>query len=63
MYFGTLLMLIGVAVLLGSAFAAVFALTYVVYIDRFQIRPEERVLRERFGEAYVTYASGVRRWA
>ena len=35
---------------------------YVAYITRFQIRPEEKVLRSRFGEAYAMYASGVRRW-
>ena len=39
------------------------ALSYVAYMDRFQIAPEERVLRARFGGAYEDYKHRVRRWA
>ena len=42
------------------AFAAV--LLFMVYVERFQIRPEERALRGRFGEAYDAYCRKVRRW-
>jgi carboxypeptidase C (cathepsin A) len=35
---------------------------FVLYMNRFQIGPEERVLRGIFGEAYDAYAARVRRW-
>jgi len=33
-----------------------------VYIGRFQIAPEERVLSPLFGDAYEAYKKEVRRW-
>jgi protein-S-isoprenylcysteine O-methyltransferase Ste14 len=62
MYLGTLLALLALAASWSDPIAAIVALSYVVYIDRFQIRPEERVLRERFGAEYDGYAHAVRRW-
>jgi protein-S-isoprenylcysteine O-methyltransferase Ste14 len=35
---------------------------FVLYITRFQIQPEERVLRHLFGDTYDRYAARVRRW-
>jgi protein-S-isoprenylcysteine O-methyltransferase Ste14 len=35
---------------------------FVLYIDRLQIRPEERALSELFGERYDEYRARVRRW-
>jgi protein-S-isoprenylcysteine O-methyltransferase Ste14 len=34
----------------------------VLWITRFQIQPEERVLQGIFGKAYSGYAARVRRW-
>ena len=62
MYLGTFLALLALAARLSNPAAAVVALSYVVYIDRFQIRPEERVLRDRFGSEYEEYTHTVRRW-
>lgn len=62
MYVGTLLLLLGLASLLASPVSLALSLTYVVYMDRLQIRPEERLLRARFGPTYDAYAAGVRRW-
>jgi len=35
---------------------------FFLYIQRFQIAPEERVLVEKFGEEYQQYRRAVRRW-
>ena len=35
---------------------------FVLYITRFQVRPEERVLAELFGPPYTDYTQRVRRW-
>jgi len=62
MYVGTLLVLLALAAHLSNPAAAVVALAYVIYMDRFQIWPEERVLRNRFGAEYAHYTHTVRRW-
>lgn len=35
---------------------------FALYIQRFQIAPEERALEERFGDGYRMYRRQVRRW-
>lgn len=62
MYLGFLLVLIGWAVMLGSAFAALGPVLFVSYISRFQIVPEERVLASLFGDEFSAYRAKVRRW-
>ena len=62
MYLGGLIMLLGWAVLLQSGVAFLFLPAYVLYINRFQIGPEERVLASLFGETYVAYQARARRW-
>ncbi len=37
-------------------------LAFALYITRFQIQPEERMLQRLFGEAYTHYTRRVRRW-
>jgi protein-S-isoprenylcysteine O-methyltransferase Ste14 len=62
MYLGLLLTLMGWAVFLASPFAVLWVVVYVVYITRFQIIPEERVLSSLFGADYEAYKGRVRRW-
>lgn len=62
MYLGLLLVLVAWAVFLSSAWALLGPLAFVLYINRFQIAPEERVLSAMFGTGYSTYKSRVRRW-
>ena len=62
MYLGTLLVLFAVAAWLADPVSLAVALSYIAYMDRFQIAPEERVLRGRIGSAYEDYVLGVRRW-
>jgi protein-S-isoprenylcysteine O-methyltransferase Ste14 len=62
MYVGLLLVLIAWAAYLTSAWALLGPLGFVLYISRFQIAPEERVLSTLFGAEYTAYQSKVRRW-
>lgn len=62
MYLGFLLILGAWGLFLGSVLSSVMLPVFVVYMNRFQIIPEERYMREKFGQAYVQYVSQVRRW-
>ncbi len=62
MYVGLLLCLIGWACYLSQVGALVGPLIFVLYMNRFQIVPEERVLTELFGVAFSDYCCTVRRW-
>ena len=62
MYVGLLFVLIAWAVFLSSAWALLGPLAFVLYMNRFQIEPEERMLSAMFGAGYSTYRSRVRRW-
>ena len=62
MYVALLLVLSGWVIYLGSVVGVVTTVLFVAYITRFQIRPEERILALKFGEAYTAYCNEVRRW-
>jgi|SRR5690554_3797858 len=62
MYVGILLVLVAWALFLSSHWALPGSLLFVLYINRFQIAPEERALDTLFGSEYAAYKSRVRRW-
>ncbi|KXK01424.1 MAG: S-isoprenylcysteine methyltransferase-like protein [Acidobacteria bacterium OLB17] len=62
MYLGILTVLAGWALYLSNAAAIVLLAGFVAYMMRFQIIPEERILRDKFGKPYDDYRSRVRRW-
>jgi protein-S-isoprenylcysteine O-methyltransferase Ste14 len=62
MYLGFALVLIGVAVLLGSLSPWIAVPAFVVAMDRVFIRAEERSLAQTFGPAWANYKQHVRRW-
>ncbi len=62
MYVGLLFVLVAWAVFLSSAWLLVGPLIFVLYMNRFQIAPEERMLSQMFGTTYSTYKGTVRRW-
>jgi protein-S-isoprenylcysteine O-methyltransferase Ste14 len=62
MYLGDLLILAGWAIWLANAATFLGLPLFVVYLNRYQIAPEERALQSRFGETYTAYRRTVRRW-
>ena len=63
MYLGRSLQLVAWATYLCNAFDLVPVCFFVLYITRFQIRPEERALSSQFGGQYITYLQQAPRWA
>ena len=62
MYLGMALVLVAWSAYLASPWSLVGPLLFALYITRFQIIPEERVLNRLFGEPFVEYRKRVRRW-
>jgi protein-S-isoprenylcysteine O-methyltransferase Ste14 len=62
MYLGLTAVLAGAALLLSSPLALTAAPAYGWWVQRRFIAREERLLQDRFGDAYRAYCSRVRRW-
>lgn len=62
MYLGFLLVLFGWAIYLSNALTFFFLPAFIVYMNRFQIEPEEQALHVLFGPQFAAYRSRVRRW-
>jgi protein-S-isoprenylcysteine O-methyltransferase Ste14 len=62
MYLGMALILLGLAVLLGTVTPFLPALALPILLDRVFIEPEERMLEEQFGERFLRYSDKVSRW-
>lgn len=62
MYLGFLIALLGWAAFLANALAALLLPGFMLYMNRFQIAPEEKALSARFGAAFSAYKVRVRRW-
>jgi protein-S-isoprenylcysteine O-methyltransferase Ste14 len=62
MYLGFVLILLGLAVLLGSLTPFIIVPVFVIVMDRVFIVVEERMLEEKFGQAWLDYKAQIRRW-
>jgi protein-S-isoprenylcysteine O-methyltransferase Ste14 len=62
MYLGFVLILVGVAILLGSLISWIIVPVFIVLMEIIYIRVEERMLAEKFGPAWMEYKKKVRRW-
>jgi len=62
MYLGMTLILLGIAVLLGSASPFIVVIVLPILFDRTFIAPEEKMLEDTFGDRFSEYRRRVRRW-
>jgi protein-S-isoprenylcysteine O-methyltransferase Ste14 len=62
MYLGFLLLLLSMTVYLSNIIAYSVPPFFCLYLHRFQIKPEEKVLSASFGSAYTDYQNKVRAW-
>lgn len=62
MYLGFLCVLAGWGVYLSNGVSLLLLPLFVLYMNRFQIIPEERFMQEKFGTEYSAYMRNVHRW-
>ena len=62
MYLGFFSILVGWAIFISNALAFIFLPAFILYMNRFQIEPEEEALACKFGQEFDVYKSRVRRW-
>jgi protein-S-isoprenylcysteine O-methyltransferase Ste14 len=62
MYLGFVLLLLGTAMLLGTATPFLAVALFAVVADRWYIRFEERAMKAKFGADYAAYMHRTRRW-
>ena len=62
MYLGFELILIGVALLLGSLTPLAVVILFPILMESLFIRAEEQMLARQFGPSWLTYQEEVRRW-
>lgn len=62
MYLGLAGWVLALGLFLQNIAALACLPAFILYMTRFQIRPEERVLQEKFGAEYLDYRREVRRW-
>ena len=62
MYLGFLFCLCGWGLYLANLYTVTGPVIFVLYMNRFQIVPEERALDQKFGAHYQAYCRRARRW-
>lgn len=62
MYLGFVLILFGVAILLGSLSALSVVFAFAVLMEYVFVRMEERMMATTFGDEWLAYKAKVRRW-
>ncbi|SFD60024.1 methyltransferase family protein [Pseudoalteromonas denitrificans] len=62
MYLGFVLFLIAWAVYLASFIAGLGIIVFIIYMNQFQIIPEEKALKILFSSEFEVYQLKVRRW-
>ncbi len=61
-YLGLLLILLAWACYLDNILPFLLLPVFVLYMNRFQIAPKERIMHEKFADGFTDYRRQVRRW-
>ncbi|WP_306253296.1 isoprenylcysteine carboxylmethyltransferase family protein [Parvularcula sp. IMCC14364] len=62
MYLGLVLIITGFVIWFENIAGIASIVLFILTMTLFQIKPEEKVMQAKFGEAYETYRRRVRRW-
>lgn len=62
MYLALVILLVGIGYWQQNIVCLLLPFGFVLYMNRFQIRPEEKALESLFGAEYLDYKQRVRRW-
>ena len=62
MYLGMVLILIGIAILMGSLSPLIVIVLFAALMELVFVRTEEKMLEQHFGLAWTEYKSKVRKW-
>tara|TARA_B100000886_G_C20206798_1_gene400755 strand:- start:1 stop:192 length:192 start_codon:yes stop_codon:yes gene_type:complete len=62
MYLGMLFILISISIRFNIIGGIISISTFIIYITKFQIIPEEEQLKRIFGEKFLNYKKKTRMW-
>lgn len=62
MYLGMLIILLSISFKFNFIGGMIISLSFYVFITNFQILPEEKAMKELFGDKFVQYSNTTRRW-
>lgn len=62
MYVGMAFWLLAWSAYLSNLFTIVFVVGFIVYMTKYQIKPEEKALTDIFGDEYLDFMNKVKRW-
>ncbi len=62
MYLGLLLILFGISIIQNPVAGLLFIPSFILYINHFQIIPEESAMLDLFKDDFLKYKENVRRW-
>ena len=62
MYLGMVLILLGIAILMGSLMPFFVVIVFATLMEVVFIKTEERMLEQKFGSVWLEYKKKVRRW-
>jgi protein-S-isoprenylcysteine O-methyltransferase Ste14 len=62
MYLGMIVILLGIAILMGSLSAFIFPIIFFLIMQFKYIPQEEKIMENEFGKAYLDYKKKARKW-